>query len=103
MVLVNGVFRRDLSDVPSEKGVEILPMVDAMTTVAFNKHFAQYADRTYNHFVSINTALAKDGFFLHVADKCHVRKAFHIIHVSATAVSTFYHEIGSASCREKKC
>src|SRR3546814_399575 len=92
IVLVNGVFRRDLSDVPSEKGVEILPMVDAMNTVAFNQHFAQYADRTDNPFVSINTALAKDGFFLHVADKCQVRKPFHIIHVSATAVSTFYQE-----------
>src|SRR3546814_19495074 len=48
--------------------------------------------RTDNPFVSINTALAKDGFFLHVADKCQVRKPFHIIHVSATAVSTFYQE-----------
>src|SRR5690606_31767321 len=84
------VFRQDLSDIPLEKGVEVLPTTDALEHKVFAAHFAQYADKSDNPFVSINTALAKDGFFIHVADGCCVRKAFHVIHISATHTSALY-------------
>ncbi len=90
IVLVNGVFRQDLSDVPQEKGVEVIATADALDHVVFNNHFAQHADRTDNPFVSINTALLKDGFFINIAEGCVVQKPFHVVHVSATNTSSFY-------------
>lgn len=92
IVLVNGVFRQDLSDMPSERGVEVLATADAMDHAVFNQHFAQYADKTNSPFVNVNTALAKDGFFINIADKHQAQKPFHIIHISATNVSAFYQE-----------
>src|SRR5690606_3008146 len=90
IVLVNGVFRKDLSEVPSEKGVEILATADALENPVFQAHFAQYADKSDNPFVSVNTALAKDGFFIYVADNVQLVKPFHVIHVSVTNSSEFF-------------
>lgn len=90
IVLVNGVFRKDLSEVPSEKGVEILATADALESPVFQAHFAQYADKSDNPFVSVNTALAKDGFFIHIADNVQLVKPFHVIHVSVTNSSEFF-------------
>jgi Fe-S cluster assembly protein SufD len=90
IVLVNGVFRKDLSDVPSEKGVEILATADALDHAVFQVHFAQYADKSDNPFVRVNTALAKDGFFIHIADNVQLIKPIHVIHVSVTNSSEFF-------------
>jgi Fe-S cluster assembly protein SufD len=90
IVLVNGVFRKDLSEVPSEKGVEILATVDALESNVFKSHFAQYADKSDNPFVNVNTALAKDGFFIHIADNVQLVKPIHVIHISVTNSSEFF-------------
>src|SRR5690554_5781492 len=84
IVLVNGVFRKDLSDVPSVKGVEIMATADAINHPVFQAHFAKYADKSDNPLVSINTALAKDGFFIHIANNTQIEKPFHVVHVSVT-------------------
>lgn len=90
IVLVNGAFRKDLSEVPSEKGVEILATADALANPVFQAHFAQYADKSDNPFVNVNTALAKDGFFIHIADNVQLVKPFHVIHVSITNSPEFF-------------
>ncbi len=90
IVLVNGAFRKDLSDVPSEKGVEIMATADALDHPVFQAHFAKYADKSDNALVSINTALAKDGFFINVADNTQIEKPFHVVHVSVTNSSEFF-------------
>jgi len=90
IVLVNGAFRKDLSKVPSEKGVEVLATADALENSVFQSHFAQYADKSDNPFVNVNTALAKDGFFIHISDNVQLVKPIHVVHVSVTNSSEFY-------------
>src|SRR5699024_9054339 len=63
IVLVNGNFRSDLSDVPTEKGVEVASLSNSWNHPIVLTHFAQYADKADNPMVNINTALAEDGFF----------------------------------------
>jgi len=36
----------------------------------FEKHYAQYADVNADPFIALNTAMNKDGVFIHVAKKC---------------------------------
>lgn len=90
IVIVNGGFRLDLSDIPTEAGVEVSPLKDAKSHPTFLAHFAQYADKADNPLVNVNTALAKDGFFIHIADNVQVEKPFHVIHISTTESSEFF-------------
>ncbi|MEM1269366.1 MAG: Fe-S cluster assembly protein SufD [Bacteroidota bacterium] len=69
MVLVDGVFRPDLSDLdglPDE--VTLLNFTEAFEQEPqlTGEHFAKYADHTERAFVALNTAFATDGLFLHV-------------------------------------
>lgn len=90
IVIVNGVFRKDLSEFPTEKGVEVLAISDALDNSVFQKHFAQHADKTDNTFVSVNTALAKDGFFIHVDNNVQLLKPIHVIHVAVSSSPQFF-------------
>lgn len=90
VVIVNGVFREDLSELPSEKGVVVLATADALENPVFQKHFAQHADKTDNSLVSINTALAKDGFFIHVDNNVQLLKPVHVIHVTVSNSPQFF-------------
>ena len=90
VVIVNGVFRKDLSEFPTEKGVEVLAISDALDNPIFQKHFAQHADKTDSTLVSINTALAKDGFFIHVDNNVQLLKPIHVIHVAVSDSPQFF-------------
>jgi Fe-S cluster assembly protein SufD len=90
IVLVNGVFRKDLSDVHTDKGLEVMAFADAFDHPVLLAHYAKYADKADNPLVNINTALAKDGFFIHIADNTQIEKPFHVIHVSVTNSSEFF-------------
>src|SRR5690606_32446606 len=89
IVLVDGVFSEALSDLVPVAGLTVLPMEKAADELAFNKHFAEYADKTDNPFVALNTALFKSGVFISLAPNAVLDKPVHIIHVAAAETPLF--------------
>jgi len=90
IVLVNGVYRHDLSDTMEEAGVVLSSLTDAVHSNVFNTHFAQYADKAENPFVWLNTALFHDGFFLEVQTGEVIQKPIHVIHIAVADSQTFF-------------
>jgi Fe-S cluster assembly protein SufD len=89
LVLVNGQYRADLSDIIQLDGVFVLPIAEAAGRPAFKSHFGQYAEAEKNHFVALNTALFSNGLFIEIRNKIIVDKPIHIIHVAAPSNNLF--------------
>ncbi|WP_126969641.1 Fe-S cluster assembly protein SufD [Gynurincola endophyticus] len=89
VVLVNGQLQKTLSHQINEKGFTLLPILEATELPAFQQHFGKYTDVTKHHLTAVNTALFKDGLFVHLTKSQVVEKPIHIIHVS-TAKTDFF-------------
>ena len=84
VVFLNGHIQPALSDTNSlPAGVTLTDLYTASTQHAdlMNPHFAKYASPASDAFVALNTAFAKDGFFLHVPERKIVEQPIHIIHL----------------------
>src|SRR5690554_995442 len=79
IVLINGRFEAELSDAIQVDGVTVKELNEAYGEELFEKHFAQYADKTDNPFVALNTALVNTGVFIHIANKVKLDKPIHLI------------------------
>ncbi len=84
VVLVNGVFRKELSRLlPQAEGI----IIDSFANAAKNspelisKHFSKYA-KLENGFVALNTAFAEDGIVINVPDNKIVADPVHIINLT---------------------
>ncbi|MEH6308080.1 Fe-S cluster assembly protein SufD [Olivibacter sp. CPCC 100613] len=89
LVLVNGRYRKDLSDVITEPGVFVSPIEEVTTNELFSAHFAKYADKTENPLVALNTALHEGGLYIHVGKKVVLKKSIHIVHVVSSSEAIF--------------
>lgn len=89
LVLVNGHYRADLSDTITEDGVFISPIEEVADNASFLKHFAQYADKTDNPLVALNTALFRGGLFIHIDKHVVLKKSIQLIHVTSTNEALF--------------
>jgi Fe-S cluster assembly protein SufD len=83
LVLVNGSYREDISDMIPGDAVLVLPIVAAAGKAGFKNHFGKYIHTEQNHFAALNTALFRHGLFIEVKNKAIVDKPIHIIHVMA--------------------
>lgn len=89
IVLVNGQYVLAFSSLEDEVGLKVKPIEEAAEEVNFQKHFAQYADKSDNPLVALNTALYTSGLYLEVAKDKVLSKPLHIIHV-ATGKQEFF-------------
>lgn len=89
IVLVNGQYVLAFSSLEDEVGLKVKPIEEAAEEVNFQKHFAQYADKSDNPLVALNTALYTSGLYLEVAKGKVLSKPLHIIHV-ATGKQEFF-------------
>src|SRR5690606_36216772 len=53
------------------------------------KYFAEYADKTDNPFVALNTSAFTSGLFIEVSKNCQLQKPIHIIHVASAGKPLF--------------
>lgn len=71
LYFINGVFHPELSHIesPSEY-LQVVPFAEAQEKMpeVIDQYFAQYADYKNDAFTALNTALAKDGVVVHIAD-----------------------------------
>jgi Fe-S cluster assembly protein SufD len=94
VVIENGIFVEGLSNLQDlPKGLTICSLVDAekSNSPVFEKHYAQYADVKTDPFIALNTAMTKDGAFIHIAKNAIIDKPIHIIHISTTSENTIIH------------
>jgi len=94
VVIENGIFVEGSSNLQNlPEGLTICSLVDAVksNSPVFEKHYAQYADVKTDPFIALNTAMTKDGVFIHIAKKAIIEKPIHIIHVSTAFENTIIH------------
>ncbi len=84
VVMVDGQYRSDLSSDEEVPGLQIMPIAQAFERLCFAKYFAEFADKTDNPFVALNTALFTSGLFIEVGKNHQLQKPIHIIHVGAS-------------------
>src|SRR5690606_8686798 len=89
IVLINGQYVLAFSSLEDELGVVVKPIEEADGEEAFQKHFAQHADKTDSALVALNTALFTSGLYLSVAKNKVVSKPIQIVHV-ATGEEDFF-------------
>jgi Fe-S cluster assembly protein SufD len=91
VIIENGIFDEGASNLQNlPKGLTICSLVDAVksNSPVFEKHYAQYADVEADPFIALNTAMTKDGVFIHVAKNMVIEKPIHIIHISTASKNT---------------
>ncbi|NGM60818.1 Fe-S cluster assembly protein SufD [Sphingobacterium sp. SGG-5] len=89
IVLINGQYVLAFSSLEDELGIVVKPIEEAEGEEAFQKHFAQHADKTDSALVALNTALFTSGLYLSVAKNKVVSKPIQIVHV-ATGEEDFF-------------
>ncbi|MES2396488.1 MAG: Fe-S cluster assembly protein SufD [Bacteroidota bacterium] len=85
IIIANGIFMEELSKLQGlPKGLIICSLAKASKdhSSVFEKQYAQNADINADAFIALNTAMAKDGVFVHVQRNTIIEKPIHIIHVS---------------------
>ncbi|MEO8765502.1 MAG: Fe-S cluster assembly protein SufD [Ginsengibacter sp.] len=81
LVVVNGQYRSDLSDIIPGEGVFISSLSAAINRPAFKTHFGNNIALDKNHFAALNTALFSDGLFIEIENKTLVDKPLHVIQI----------------------
>lgn len=89
LVLVNGKFVENLSDIGQEAGLVVKSILEASDDKSFERHFAQYADKTGSSPVLLNTALFERGVFVLVKKGAILSKPLHIVHITSGAEDLF--------------
>jgi Fe-S cluster assembly protein SufD len=93
-IIENGIFVQGSSNLQNlPKGLTICSLVDAVksNSTVFEKHYAQYTDVYADPFIALNTAMAKDGVFIHIAKNVTIEKPIHLIHISTAIENTIIH------------
>jgi Fe-S cluster assembly protein SufD len=94
VVIENGIFIEGSSNLQNlPEGLTICSLVDAVksNSPVFEKHYAQYAEVNTDPFIALNTAMTKDGVFIHVAKNVVIEKPIHIVHLSTAFENTIIH------------
>jgi Fe-S cluster assembly protein SufD len=98
LVFLNGSYRPDLSDVFGVQGLTVSNLEAAVvhSPEVVEAHLGRYADQKDNPFVSLNTALSRDGFFVNLESGTRLEDPIHIVHLmsdSATPIRTHVHNL----------
>jgi Fe-S cluster assembly protein SufD len=86
VVLVDGVYRADLSVLDAGPGVTLAPLSAALASEPEPLRFAlanRYRRGAADAFAHLNAALASEGVVLRVADGVQVAKPLHLVHVTS--------------------
>lgn len=87
-VVVNGIFSESLSQLQNlPKGVTISGLSEASKNNAalYTTHFGKYADIDSDGLIALNTALVKDGVFIHIAKNVVCETPIQILHLATAS------------------
>lgn len=86
IVFVNGVFSQEFSNINKlPKGISIAPLAQSLASQdgTISELFQRTSVNDPEPFLSLNTALFKDGAFIKIADNVIFQKVIHILHVTS--------------------
>lgn len=84
IVLVNGVYSKELSDVnfPDEIVVDTFPKALEENISLIHSTFNGIAKNNEEVFTALNTSYFHEGVFIHIPKKVKLEKSIHVIHVN---------------------
>lgn len=84
-VTANDAFRLAASALP--EGVTFMPLAEACRRFPdiVGRHYGKIMPATANSAVALNTLLAQDGVFIHVADGVHPRRPLQLVNIFSAA------------------
>ena len=84
IVLVNGVYSKELSDVnfPDEIVVDTFPKALEEHVSLIHSTFNGIAKNNEEVFTALNTSYFHEGVFIHIPKKVKLEKSIHVIHVN---------------------
>jgi Fe-S cluster assembly protein SufD len=86
LVLVDGVFARDLSDLADlEDGLSVRTLRDALETDGAQLQPEDLSSETSSPMMALNTAMMTDGLVIMVAKGIALKRPLHIVHIASTA------------------
>ncbi|MET3114951.1 Fe-S cluster assembly protein SufD [Pedobacter sp. CG_S7] len=91
-IIENGVFidgSSNLQNLPKGLTICSLAVAAKENLTVFEKYYAKNADVYADAFIALNTAMAKDGVFIHITKNAIIEKPIHIIHISTAFENTF--------------
>lgn len=90
IVLVNGVYSDELSDIVTEEGITICSLTDAFEKypVTVEKHFTNYTTGETDGFSALNMAFAHHGVYIHVAAKTVAAKPIWVLNIGKAKNNT---------------
>jgi Fe-S cluster assembly protein SufD len=86
LVLVDGVFAPDLSDLASlDDGLSIRTLRDALETDGAQLQPEDLSSETSSAMMALNTAMMTDGLMIMVAKDVALKRPLHIVHIASVA------------------
>jgi Fe-S cluster assembly protein SufD len=86
LVLVDGVFAPDMSDIGNpEKGLSLRTLRDVLEANDAALHAQLLAPDNSDSMVALNSAMMSDGLVIEVADGAVLKQALHIVHIASGA------------------
>jgi Fe-S cluster assembly protein SufD len=83
LVLVNGYFNSDLSNIKGQDGVKVLPLIEGKEkSITIRDHFCKYSTNKNELFLAINNAYHTDGICIHTEKNIIAEKPYHIINIT---------------------
>lgn len=92
LVFVNGVFAPELSELKSlPTGVTVAPIADSIAKHGkrIESHLGQHARFDRHGLLALNTALFRNGFYIHVEGGVAVERPIKLLHLSVGATEPF--------------
>ena len=85
LVFVNGRFARELSSIPSQKGVTVRSLAEELRTNAdsIQAHLGEYLDFKRDAFAALNSAFIEDGAYVHIPRGIVLEQPIYLLFVSA--------------------
>lgn len=80
IVLINGQFHPDLSDLPSESHCTIQSIIDVLREPEVKNRLLKSRNYRSNPFLAMNTALFTRGIYINVPRNVRIDKPIHLIH-----------------------
>lgn len=89
VVFVNGEFQKNLSQLEGLSGLELTQIAEVENSPIFKEHFNKVIGKDASSLVDLNTALYRQGIFIHAPKNAELAKPIHILHVNTGNKNSF--------------
>lgn len=81
VVMIDGHFVPELSEIREEDGLTICSLKEALSNGLADEHYGKIADISESPFVALNTAMMVDGVYIHLKKSKVARYPVYVLHL----------------------